>query len=197
MTGLDYHTHTLYSDGTSTVEEMLEEASNVGLEQLAITDHYREIKDLNKYIREIRSLSGMYDVELIPGLELELNESLSLIRELGEEVPLIILSDHTGMFNPSKLEEMDSDAELVLGHPTLLEENHLQILEETGMAIELNERYRVPDKGIVVKCIDLGIRISLGSDAHTKQEVGRLKWVMRNLRMAEMESSRRAKILRI
>jgi DNA polymerase (family 10) len=35
----DLHTHTTYSDGTSTIEEMVEHAAKLGYEYIALTDH--------------------------------------------------------------------------------------------------------------------------------------------------------------
>ena len=35
----DYHTHTYYSDGKSSLEDNVKSAINKGLKQLAITDH--------------------------------------------------------------------------------------------------------------------------------------------------------------
>ena len=35
----DLHTHTTYSDGTFTVEELLKRAKYIGLKGIAITDH--------------------------------------------------------------------------------------------------------------------------------------------------------------
>ena len=49
---IDLHTHTTYSDGSFSVQELFEEAERVGLTLLSITDHntiqaYQEIKDSN------------------------------------------------------------------------------------------------------------------------------------------------------
>ena len=35
----DFHTHTTYTHGTSTIEENVRQAENLGLEYLAITEH--------------------------------------------------------------------------------------------------------------------------------------------------------------
>ena len=36
---IDLHTHTIFSDGTWTIEEMLSNAEKAGISTLAITDH--------------------------------------------------------------------------------------------------------------------------------------------------------------
>ena len=47
---IDLHMHTLHSDGTDTVEELLKNAENHGLEIISITDHdsvasYKELEN--------------------------------------------------------------------------------------------------------------------------------------------------------
>ena len=49
---IDLHSHTLHSDGASTVKEVLEGAEKLSLSLLSITDHnsigaYDELKDSN------------------------------------------------------------------------------------------------------------------------------------------------------
>lgn len=64
---IDLHTHTAYSDGTSSVVELLERAESNGISVLSITDHntamaYEELEklDVKKY----------YSGKIIPGIEL-------------------------------------------------------------------------------------------------------------------------------
>jgi 3',5'-nucleoside bisphosphate phosphatase len=39
VTGFDLHTHTVFSDGTTTPEDNVRDALGIGLEGLGITDH--------------------------------------------------------------------------------------------------------------------------------------------------------------
>lgn len=63
---IDLHLHTIYSDGRSTLKELLEEAQNANLEIISITDHdtleaYNELKNFD--YKEI------YKGRIIPGIE--------------------------------------------------------------------------------------------------------------------------------
>ncbi len=63
---IDLHTHTSYSDGTWKVSKLLEEAQNVKLEILSITDHdtlaaYNELKKMD--------YKKIYTGKIIPGIE--------------------------------------------------------------------------------------------------------------------------------
>ena len=62
---VDLHIHTTFSDGTSTVSEILEEASLKNLKAISITDH--DCTDAYPYANELGSKLG---IEVIPGVEL-------------------------------------------------------------------------------------------------------------------------------
>lgn len=72
----DYHTHTIDSDGKSTLEENVKNAEDKGLEQIAITDHSfshgahgisRE--DYKKQTEIIKLLQNKYNVQILHGVE--------------------------------------------------------------------------------------------------------------------------------
>jgi len=72
----DYHTHTRYSHGKGTVEENARAAKEIGLEQIAITDHglghiafgLRKGK-LPRLAREIEEASEKYGIRILKGVE--------------------------------------------------------------------------------------------------------------------------------
>ncbi|MGL4946566.1 MAG: PHP domain-containing protein [Cetobacterium sp.] len=60
----DLHTHTTYSDGTFSVQELLKRAKYVGLTGIAITDH-----DTMEGILEAREIAKNLDLDFISGIE--------------------------------------------------------------------------------------------------------------------------------
>ena len=62
---LELHTHTTYSDGTLTPQQLVTVASTAGVKALAITDH-----DTIAGWDEAKSAAQEYAIEIIPGLEL-------------------------------------------------------------------------------------------------------------------------------
>lgn len=77
---IDIHTHTKYSDGTSTVKELLEEAQNKELTLLSITDHntidaYRELSD--------PSIRNIFKGSILPGIEITTTYNGEIIEVLG------------------------------------------------------------------------------------------------------------------
>ena len=64
---IDLHTHTKYSDGTWSVEKLLQEAENLILEIISITDH-----DTLKAYNKLNTIDykSIYSGKIIPGIEL-------------------------------------------------------------------------------------------------------------------------------
>jgi len=58
----------------------------------------------------------------------------------------------------------------------------VKLAAEKEVAIELNSKYRVPDEDLLRACLRDGVKLSIGTDAHTVAEVGRLDWPMAMLR---------------
>jgi phosphoribosyl 1,2-cyclic phosphate 1,2-diphosphodiesterase len=62
---IDLHVHSKYSDGSSSVEDILIKSKLIGITHISFTDH-----DTTKGLDEAFRLSDDYDIEVIPGIEL-------------------------------------------------------------------------------------------------------------------------------
>ena len=98
LTG-DFHTHTTYTHGTSTIEENVRQAENLGLEYLAITEHsYNSIYhikhgDLDKMRQDIAGIKDKYKVKLLLGIEANLISSKGDIDISDEELKSLDLME--------------------------------------------------------------------------------------------------------
>jgi len=86
---IDLHTHTIYSDGTDTVVEILQKAEKIGLKCLSITDHsscgaYEEIDNMD--------VSKYYSGKIIRGCELFTTIDKGVIELLGYNVDTDLLN---------------------------------------------------------------------------------------------------------
>lgn len=78
----DIHIHTIYSyDATTTVRGVLRQASNVGFDVIAITDH-NNIRGAF----DARELASQYNLEVIPGVEVNTIDG-HLLALFVEEIP--------------------------------------------------------------------------------------------------------------
>ncbi len=75
---IDLHTHTTASDGTLTPQELVEEAKRQGVEALGITDH-----DTTEGLEKAQEAGERYDVEIIPGIEVNTDLDGTEVHLLG------------------------------------------------------------------------------------------------------------------
>lgn len=66
---IDLHVHTRYSDGKYRITEVLEIAKKRGVTKIAITDHDTIIN-----LKNYKELEEMYEIEIIPGVEISTDE---------------------------------------------------------------------------------------------------------------------------
>ena len=81
----DLHTHTNFSDGTLSPDELLAEAKNLGLSYLAITDH--DTVDGVKYLYE----NGLYPskgIKFVPGVEFSANHAERDVHLVGYNIDI-------------------------------------------------------------------------------------------------------------
>jgi histidinol phosphatase-like PHP family hydrolase len=62
------------------------------------------------------------------------------------------------------------------------EDRYVQALAESGVALEISNRYRLPHDRLLRKALHAGVRFSLGSDGHTVEQVARLEWATETAR---------------
>ncbi|HEU0015291.1 MAG TPA: hypothetical protein VFQ45_16505 [Longimicrobium sp.] len=59
------------------------------------------------------------------------------------------------------------------------EDRYVEALADSGVALEISNRYRLPHDRLLRKALQAGVRFSLGSDGHTERQVARLEWAER------------------
>lgn len=112
----DYHTHSIYSDGKITMEESVNQAINIGLKQLAITDHAFNHchginkKDFFKIKEEMDKLKEKYKdkIELFFGLEanfISIDGKYDISDEIYDNLDIVVLGYHKS-FKPKTLKNI-------------------------------------------------------------------------------------------
>lgn len=75
---IDLHSHTTYSDGSASPEELIARASSKGARSIAITDH-----DTVDAFAEARAAADRFGVEFVPGIEISAEFSPGTMHILG------------------------------------------------------------------------------------------------------------------
>lgn len=98
--------------------------------------------------------------------------------DLVRSMPVEIVAHST--FMPAALTTLEPDL-----HEWWTDEREDRLVEavvESGVAMELSNRYRLPHDRLLLKARQAGARFSLGSDGHKESDVARLDWCVETAR---------------
>ncbi len=195
------HMHTVASDGTATLEEMVEAAKGLGLSYIGVTEHsqtasYARGLEPDRVQQEsglIDRLNGREDgFTIFKGIESDIlpDGSLDYPDDVLASFDFVIGSVHSS-FTMKEKEMTDRICRAlenpyldILGHPTgrllLAREPYavdmdrvMRCAAENGKAIELNAHpYRLDiDWRLLPRAKELGIKIAICPDAHSTKEL--------------------------
>jgi DNA polymerase (family 10) len=128
----DLHTHSTWSDGQNTIEEMVKAAIDLGYEYIAITDHSPSLAvanwlDKNRFfqkLEEIRQLRQKYrQIKILMWTEVDIlpDGSLDYDDEVLKECQIVIASIHrwySGDQTERYLKVLDNPYITAIGHPS-------------------------------------------------------------------------------
>lgn len=212
------HTHSLWSDGTDTLEQLAEEAQKRGYQYLAVTDHSRSmvvanglsIERLLAQGEEIARLNrGFSDFRLLWGSEVDIlgDGSLDFPEEILARLDFVVVAVHSQFsMTPEAMTEricrgISHPYVDVLAHPTGRKINRrvgyqadwervYAVAREHGVALEINCSPRRLDLNdkAARRARDCGCLISLGTDAHSLPEFDYLPLGVLQARRAGIEA---------
>lgn len=146
---LDFHTHSLFSDGELLPSELVRRVEVMGYDYIAITDH-ADSSNLDLIIPRLIKVAGKINkysgTKLIPGIELT-HVGPVLIKELSVEARrmgarLIIVHGET-LSEPvapgTNRAALESPID-ILAHPGLISEEDVILAAEKGIFLEITNR---------------------------------------------------------
>jgi len=197
----DLQMHTTYSDGAHSVAEMAEAAAKLGRKYIAITDHVghlkiagaMDVKTIEKQWREIEKVDkAMKNIKILKGCEVDINPdgTIALEDKYLAKFDIVLASIHSN-FKMSKTDQtkrlvraMENSHVDIIAHPTgrIIHrragyefdfEEIFQVAERTKTILEANcypDRLDLNDLNIR-RAIDHGVKISFGTDSHSKTQL--------------------------
>ncbi len=193
----DLQTHSTWSDGGSTIQQMAEAARARGLRYLAITDHSKGLGvtrglDANRareQWKEIDELNQQYaDFRLLKGVEAEIRAdgTIDLPDELLAQFDLVLAATHSALGQTREtitarvIRALRNPYVDIFAHPTgrligerepsaLDLEEMFKVAKETGTILEIDGSPERLDLNDVHarRATELGIPIEISSDAHS------------------------------
>jgi DNA polymerase (family 10) len=197
----DLHVHTDASDGKDPLSGMVEAARALGHAYLAVTDHSphpviaQGLKPdrLHRRAREVSRLNDrLDDFTVLLGAEVDIDRDgrLDYPKEVLRDLDVVVCSVHSSFLLGRKaqtrrvLAAMANEHAHILGHPTgrligrragidVDLEALIQGAKDHGWAFEVDgQPLRLDlDDASARRAVEAGVRLSLSSDAHTRDEL--------------------------
>jgi DNA polymerase (family 10) len=190
----DLHTHTDWSDGKQSIEEMLEAAAAFGHDYYAVADHATgpgivggvglSDEELLEQVEEVRDAAEGVDVEVFTGVEANLDTEggLNVGDDALDELDVVVASPHAALDGDGTdriVAAIEHPETNVVGHPTgrtlnqrpgmsLDFETVGKAAAEHDVALEINSYpSRLDLRGAAVKTvIEEGATVAIDTDAH-------------------------------
>jgi len=172
----NYHSHTLYTDGSHTVEEIASYCDGHGIKEIAITEHVkRELSyDFDALLSDIKHANSKFKVNIITGLEAKIlpDGTLDCTEEIKSKVDIVIGSVHSlnGMDQYGAYEKLARSDCMIIGHPQLCSDKIIASMVSTGKIVELSARYDQQDD-MIMAFKEAGLLFSIGLDSHKLSEL--------------------------
>ncbi len=210
----DLQMHSTWSDGKNSIEEMLDGCLERGYEYFALTDHSKALAmtggldaaRLREQLEEIEEIAGRRkEIRILRGMEVDIlaDGSLDLEDEMLEQLDVVLVSVHSRLDLPAAeqteriLRAVAHPAVHVLAHPTGRLINRRDPMEfdvdevlaccaEHNVIVELNthpERLDLKDTHLI-RARELGLKVSLGTDAHRVRDLDLMKYGIDQARRA-------------
>jgi DNA polymerase (family X) len=213
----DLHSHSTYTDGRASIEQMATRARDAGLDYLAVTDHSRRIAmshgldpaRLRDQWREIETVGKhLHGFKLLRGIEVDILDdgSLDLPDDVLGELDWVVASVHYKL-NQSVAEMTQRMIKAirnphvdVIGHPSgrLLTGREpsafdlaevLRVAREEGCALEVNSQPERLDltDNACLSAKHAGVKVVVSSDAHHPRDFAMLRYGVNQARRGWIE----------
>jgi DNA polymerase (family 10) len=200
----DLHVHTTATDGRMTLAEVAAAGTGLGYEYILVSDHSATLgvthgldaDGVKAQGREIEAINRASSCQLLHGIEVDIlaDGSLGLPDQALAGLDLVVASIHSGLqmdkdpMTRRIITAMENEHVDIIGHPTgrlfpsrpsydVDMDRIMDAAKASGKALEINASpWRLDlDDPHIRKARDLGVKLSLGTDAHDTGELGHMR----------------------
>jgi DNA polymerase (family X) len=200
----DFHGHSKWSDGNSSIEEIAKAAQKRGYQYVAICDHSKSLRiahgldesRLMKQMEEIDRINEkMRNFQILKGAEIDIlsDGKLDLSEKILEKLDLAVAAIHSGFkqdrgkMTKRIIRALESPYIHILAHPSgrLLGardpyeveiDELMEAAKKYGKALEINAYFERLDLNDIHcrKAKEMGVRVGIGTDSHHLDQM----WMM-------------------
>jgi len=202
----DLHTHTEWSDGHDSIQEMALAAKDIGYQYIAITEHSAgrgiahglDVERLREQVAEIKALNEVLTgIRVLTGIEVDIRAdgSLDLPREILSELDIVIAGVHSAMNQSEEkmtqrvinaIENPDVD---MIAHPTCrligarepVAIDLEAVFQAAAKHLKIMEISAMPDRLDLrdihaFRARELEVKLAIGTDAHSIAHFGFMRF---------------------
>lgn len=212
----DLHMHTNWSDGQQPIEQMVAACKKWGHQFCAITDHSPPLAwgvkppEFKKELKEIRAVAQQAEIEVLAGIEVDIQPdgSLGMPDSILKELDIVIASVHSSMKMDQEqmtkriLTALHNPYVTVLGHPTgrLIGQREpyevdlpqiISIAKEKNIFLEINaapQRLDLCGEHAHL-CREAGVKVTINTDAHHEAHLNFMQYGVSMARRGGLEAS--------
>jgi len=179
---IDFHSHTLFSDGALSPSEHVRRAFVNGYKVIGLTDHvdYSNIEFVYTSLKQFTDTmkKSEWDIIVIPGVEIthvptaKIEKIIQKAKDL--KIPLIIVHGETPV-EPVEVgtnrAAIESGADIV-AHPGLITEEDIKRAVELGVTLEITARkgHSLTNGHVAKMALKYNACLTLDSDSHSHQD---------------------------
>ncbi|MBW3022195.1 DNA polymerase/3'-5' exonuclease PolX [Candidatus Woesearchaeota archaeon] len=201
----DLHVHTNWSDGDSTITEMVLEAKKLGYKYICISDHSPsekianglDVKRIKKQNLEIKKINKKINgINVFTGAEVDIlkDGSLDYPDEVLNKLDIVVAAIHRGFKNSRNQimeryeKAMQNKNVRIIGHPTgrLINAREplnvdidklIALAKNYDKVLEINSQPERLDLDWVnvKKAVEAGVKLAVNTDAHSRGELAFVK----------------------
>ena len=175
---IDFHTHTLFSDGVLVPAELVRRANHIGYRAIGLADHV-DGSNLAVVVQSIAKVAGelnqFQDTFVIPGVEIthvpppQIPSLVAEARALG--APLVVVHGESPV-EPvapgTNRAAIESRAD-ILAHPGFITEEEARLAAQNGVFLEITSRHghSLTNGHVGRMALLTGARLVIDTDTHT------------------------------
>ena len=179
---IDFHTHSLLSDGELLPSELVRRAAVKGYQALAIADHV-DLSNIDwvipRLVKDCSELMKHFQLKIIPGAEIT-HVPPESIKPLAEEArklgAKVVIAHGETIVEPvapqSNLKALKSAID-ILAHPGLITEEEVRLAKENGIMLEISARkgHCLTNGHVAKMALKIGAGLVLNTDAHSPNDL--------------------------
>ena len=178
---IDFHTHTLLSDGELLPSELVRRAAVKGYTAMAITDHL-DISNLDlvpKLVKACRELNGRHGITVLPGVEITHAppEHLPRLVRAARKGGCALVNVHGETINEPVRPGTNHAALLcdidILVHPGLITFEDAKLAARRGIYLEITSRkgHSYTNGHVAAMAKRAGAKLVINSDSHAPEDL--------------------------